>query len=406
MRALAVDAKDPRLIARALARQARYKLETGLGAGIERDVAAAARAARRAGEPRTEAEARRVLAVYLGQRGRYAEGIRAADEALAALESRAALSPPPGGSADDGVRSARTVRIEVLIAKGALLRPTGEIGQAIEVYAETYALLSRHGPRHLLAHVLNNLGVACYGRGDYADALRLYLASIAVSREIGHRDRLGLALSNAGQAHAALGHGERALAFLRKAIEVFAALGGHSTGRADAHVALAEVYSERGEPEAALVELERARATAEATGSRYDLVRVKLGEAVVALARGEHRAARASAEEAERIAVDAGLVIYALHARAYAAEGAAGVGDRSAAQRFVDAVLADPRCADPLRLERGDLVLAACERALRMVGDAPRGDLLAALRQRRASDPPPPIPPPSSAEPGLAEVRS
>src|SRR5438477_646614 len=82
-----------------------------LGSGIERDVAAATRAARRAGELRTEAEAKRVLALYLGQRGRYAEAIHAANEALAALETRSALAPPPGGSADDGVRAARTVRV-------------------------------------------------------------------------------------------------------------------------------------------------------------------------------------------------------------------------------------------------------------------------------------------------------
>jgi tetratricopeptide (TPR) repeat protein len=384
MRAVAVDAKDPRLIARALARQARYKLETGLGSGIERDVAAATRAARRAGELRAEAEAKRVLAVYLGQRGRYAEALHAADESLAALETRSALLPPPGGTADDGVRAARTVRIEVLIAKGALLRQTGEIARAIEVYAEAHALLARHGPRRLLAHVLNNLGVACFSRGDHADALRLYLAALAVHREQGHRDRLGMVLSNAGQAYAALGQRERALAFLRKSIEVYASLGMRATGAADAHVALAEIHAAHGETELALAELERARLDAEASGSRYDAVRVKLGEAIVALARGEFRAARASAEEAERVATEAGIVVYALHARAYAAEASAGAGDRAAAGRFVEAVLTDPYFSDPARVERGDQVIGACERALRTMGEHARADLLAGLKLRRA----------------------
>jgi tetratricopeptide (TPR) repeat protein len=277
----------------------------------------------------------------------------------------------------------RTVRIEVLIAKGALLRQTGQVDRALEAYAETYALLARHGPRHLLAHVLNNLGVACASRAEYTDALRMYLASIAVSREIGHRDRLGMTLSNAGQTHAALGHTERALAFLRKALEVLVALGGRAQSRADAHVALAEVHCARGETEAALAEIEKARAIAEAAGTRYTLVRVKLGEAMVALARGEYRAARASAEEAERVAGEGGIVAYALQARAFAAEGAAGTGDRAAAQRYVDAVLADPCFADPLRIERGDTVLAACERALRTLGDHARADALAAARYRR-----------------------
>ena len=102
--------------------------------------------------------------------------------------------------------------------------------------------------------------------------------------------------------------------------------------------------------------------------------------------RGEFRAARSAAEEAERVATDAGLVVYALHARAHAAEAAAAMGDRAAARVFADAVLADPLLVDPLRLERGELVLAACERTLRMLGDNARADTIAALRHRRVAN--------------------
>jgi hypothetical protein len=145
------------------------------------------------------------------------------------------------------------------------------------------------------------------------------------------------------------------------------------------------MYAARGETEYALAELERARIPTEASGNRLDTVRLKNGEAVVALARGEHRAARTSAEEAERIATEAGLVVYALHARAHAAEAAAFGGDRAAARVFVDAVLADPLIVDPLRLERGELVLASCERTLRLLGDGARAETVAALRHRRSA---------------------
>ena len=151
------------------------------------------------------------------------------------------------------------MRVESLLTKGALLRQTGEIQRAIEVYAEAYAVLQRHGPRRLLAHVLNALGVACHSRGDYADALRLYLGSIAVHRESGQRDKLGLALSNAGQCYAALGLDERALVLLRKAVDVFGALGARGSGSSEAHAALAEMHAARGEGALALAELERAR---------------------------------------------------------------------------------------------------------------------------------------------------
>jgi len=391
LRQSAVESRDPRLVARALARQARYKFDTGLGAHVERDVTAAVRAARRAADARAEAEARRVLALYLGQKGRYAEALVATDNALSALDTRSAAQPPPGGTPDEGVRAARTLRIEVLLARGALFRQTGEIERAIEVYAEAYALLARFGPRRLLAQVLNALGVACFSRGDYADSLTLYRSSLAAQRETGQRDRLGVALSNAGQAYAALGRDDLAMVYLRKALDVYSALGTRGMGSADARVALAELYAGRGETEAALAELELARRDAAQSGSMYDMLRVRLGDALVALTRGELRAARASAEEAERIASDAGITQYLLHARALCAEAAARAGDRAAALKFADRALGDPAMAEPWRIERGDRVLASLERALRESDEPERAALVSELgRQKRRSLTPPP----------------
>ncbi len=387
LRQVSVESRDPRLIARALARQARYKLDTGLGAQIERDVTAATRAARRAMDSRAEAEAMRVLAMFLGQRGRYAEALLAADSALEALDSRNAVQPPPGGTPDEGIRAARTLRIEVLIAKGSLLRQRGEVQGAIEVYAEAYALLSRFGPRRLLAQVLNALGVACFSQGDYQDSLTLYRASISAQRETGQRDRLGVALSNAGQAYAAMGREDLAMAYLRKALDVFVAMGGQQSGSADARVALAEVYASRGDTETALAELERARKDSVASGSKYDLLRVRLGDSIVALARGEFRAARASAEDADRIATETGMSQYSLHARAYAAEASARAGDRLTALKYIDRVLAEAIMAEPWRIERGDRVLQALERALRAIDQPQRAELVVALSRRKRSQP-------------------
>jgi tetratricopeptide (TPR) repeat protein len=385
LRQVAVDSREPRLIARALARQARYKLDTGFGEHIERDVLAATRAARRAGDARAEAEAYRVLALDLGKRGRYGEALVAADRALLALETRLAAQPPPGGTAEDGVRAARTLRVEVLLAQGALFRQTGEIDRAIEVDAEAYALVTRFGPRRLLAQVLNALGVAAYSRGDSEDALVLYRACIAAQRETGQRDRLGVALSNAGQAYAALGRGDLAAAYLRKSLDVYASMGTRGSGVADAHVALAEVYADRGETDAALAQLEVASRDAGHSGSQYDAVRVLLGGALVALVRGDFRSAFEHAERAERLAIEAGIAHYALHARAYAAEAAARVGDRAAALFFADRVLEDPGMVEPWRIERGDRVLASVERAFSAIGEPGRAALVRGLGLRKKS---------------------
>jgi tetratricopeptide (TPR) repeat protein len=383
LRQSAVESRDPRLVARALARQARYKFDTGMGSHIERDVNVAVRCARRASDARAEAEARRVLALYIGQRGRYAEALVATDHALEALDTRNAAQPPPGGTPDEGVRAARTLRIEVLLTRGSLFRQTGEVERAIEVYAEAYALLARFGPKRLLAQVLNALGVACFSRGDYEDSLTLYRASIAAQRETGQRDRLGIALSNAGQAYAAFGRDDLAMAFLRKALDVNSAVGTRGAGNADARVALAEVYVSRSEIEAALAELELARREAALSGSTFDMVRVRLGDALVALARGEPRAALASAEEAERLATEAGMSQYLLHARALGAEAAARGGDRVAALVLADRALADPVMAEPWRIERGDRVLGSLERALRAADEPDRAAMVRELAGRR-----------------------
>jgi serine/threonine protein kinase/tetratricopeptide (TPR) repeat protein len=385
LRQVAVDSREPRLIARALARQARYKLDTGFGDHIERDVLAATRAARRAGDARAEAEAYRVLALDLGKRGRYGEALVAADRALTALETRLAAQPPPGGTAEDGIRAARTLRVEVLLAQGALFRQTGEIDRAIEVDAEAYALVTRFGPRRLLAQVLNALGVAAYSRGDSEDALVLYRACIAAQRETGQRDRLGVALSNAGQAYAALGRGDLAAAYLRKALEVYGSMGARGSGVADAHVALAEVYADRGETDAALAQLEVASRDANHSGSQYDAVRVLLGGALVALVRGDFASARERAEGAERLAIEAGIAQYALHARAFAAEAAARMGDRGAALFHADRVLEDPAMVEPWRIERGDRVLSSVERAFAAIDEPGRAALVRGLGRRKKS---------------------
>ena len=111
-------------MARALARQARYRLETSQGRATPSSAmsAAAVRAARRAGEARVEAGALRVLAVHLGQRGRSTAGARRRRRSARAVLSRPwAMMPPPGRNERARGRSAeRALRVAVLLlAKGA-----------------------------------------------------------------------------------------------------------------------------------------------------------------------------------------------------------------------------------------------------------------------------------------------
>ncbi len=393
LREIAVESRDPRLVARALTRQARYKLETN-AADADRDTVAAVRAARRANEPRTEAEARWVLAVHRGRRGLHREALVELDAALTALTAKEATAAPPGGTADDGVRAARTLRIEVLLSKAALQRMTGEMSECVKAAAEAYALAHAHGPRRLLSPAYEELGMACLTQGGYADALRFFRASVALDRELGSRERIVASLVHAGHALAALGQNDRALAWVLRAKDL---LGTHGSGgvaslTVDVHVTLAELLIERGELDGASESIEHARAGATTLESREALYRMSIGDARLLLARRQFKHARAAAEAAERVAREAGMVVEALHGRAYVAEAAAGMGDRVAARAWLDSVLGDPHFSDPVRVLRGDRVVAACVRALRSMGDGTSADVLdqrlATMRERVAATAP------------------
>ncbi len=391
LRELAVEARDPRLVARALTRQARYKLET-YAADADRDTVAAVRAARRAGEARTEAEARWVLAVYRGRRGMYREALSELEAALKALGAREFASP--GGAPDDAARAARSLRVEVLLSKAALLRTTGVMAECMAAAAEAHALAHTYGPRRLLAPTYEELGMACLAQGGYADALRFFRASVTLDRELGSRERIVASLAQAGQAWAALGQPERAIAWLQRARDLLVSLGAGAVPAVavEVYVSLAELMLERGDIEGAAEAIEHARSGIGALESRHALYRVYLGDARLHLARRQYRQARAAAEAAERVARESGMVVEALHGRAYVAEASAGLGDRASARAWLDSVLGDPHFADPVRVFRGDRVVAACVRALRYMGDGASAEVLearlAVMRQRVAATAP------------------
>jgi serine/threonine protein kinase/tetratricopeptide (TPR) repeat protein len=374
LRTLAVEARDPRLVARALTRQARYKLET-FAADAERDTVAAVRAARRAGEARTEAEARWALAVHRARRGQHREALTELDDALAALRVGESTT---SGATDEGARAARTLRIEVLLAKAERLRAMGEPSESMTACAEAHALALVFGPRRLLGFVYDELGMACMAQGGYADALRFFRAAVALGRESGTRDRIAATLVHGAFALSALGLNDRALAWVTRARDMLPALGRAAAPATstEVHVAQAEILVERGDIEGATEAMDLARAGVGALESRHALFRVCVGDARLLIARKQHRNARAAAEAAARVARESGLVIESLHARALVAEAAGAQGDRVAARAWLDSVLGDPHFADPVRVFRGDAIVSTCARALRAMGESSAATLL------------------------------
>lgn len=365
LREVAVASRDRGVIARALARQARFKIEITPGLDTARDVVAAVRAARRAGDARTEAEARWAWAVHLGHRGELRSAIEQADAALVALRREAEIS--------------RALEVEVLVTRSNMRRWVGEHEAALGLGAEAVATATRFGPRRLLGAAYDAVGMACMASGAPAEALRFFRTAISLEREVGGRDRLARTLLHAGKAWDALGRTARALQFIQRSVSLAESVRhGFGGSLAESLVTLAELLVDRGDIDDAAAAIERARALLGATGGRYAYVRLCIGDGKVLMARRQYRMARVATESAEAAAVESGIPLEVLRARAGTALAAAHLGDRATALGWIERVLGDRLMVNPARMHRGARVLRACAEALRVLGDARGGDVTSA----------------------------
>jgi serine/threonine protein kinase/tetratricopeptide (TPR) repeat protein len=365
LREVAIASQDAGVIARALTRQARFKIEITPGLDTARDVVAAVRAARRAGDARTEAEARWAWSVHLGHRGELRAAIEQADAALGALRREAEVP--------------RALEVEVLVTRSTMRRWVGEHQAALDVGAEAVATATRFGPRRMLGASYDAVGMACMASGAPAEALRFFRTAISLEREVGGRDRMARTVLHAGKAWGALGRATRALQFTQRAVSLAEAVRhGFGGTLAEALVTLAELLVERGDVDDAAAAIERARALLGATGGRYAYVRLCLGDGRVLMARRQYRLARVAVESAEQAAAESGIPLEVLRARAGMALAAAHLGDRGAAMHAIEQVLGDPLMANPARIHRGARVLRACAEALRVLGAGRGGDVTSA----------------------------
>ena len=388
LREVAVASQDPGVIARALTRQARFKIEITPGLDTARDVVAAGRAARRggaagpgadtaggrgrgvragggAGDARKEAEARWAWAVHLGHRGEFRSAVEQADAALVALRGQAEVP--------------HALEVEVLVTQSSTRRWVGEHSAALEIGAEAVATATHFGPRWLLGAAYDAVGMACLAAGAPAEALRFFRTAISLEREVGGRDRLARTVLHAGKAWGALGRSTRALQFVKRAVSLAAAVRhGFGGTLAESLVTLCELLVDRGDIDDAAAAIERARALLGTTGGRYAYVRLCLGDGRVLLARRQYRLARVATESAEEAALESGISLEGLRARASTALATAHLGDRAAAQATLERVLADPLMANPAHFHEGARGLRTCGEVLRVLGATPGGDMASA----------------------------
>ncbi|MGF1465858.1 MAG: protein kinase [Sandaracinaceae bacterium] len=370
-------AGDPAVRAVASLRRARFALDEGRLAGVDELLQAGLEAARASGQREAEVEAHSLRGQLWRDRG---EPARALEALEAALEGAARL--PPLWSA----------RASALVQKATLLWRSGGTEAALRHAAEALAIARRRRLPSIEAGALNALGVILAQAGEFEDAIRVVCASIALDRRSGDRHHLGRKVSNVGQLYGELGHPERALAFLDRALEVFEAVDDQA-GRCDALCAVAEVLAAQGAvPERADEIVEEAERLATRLDDRSDLARVGLVRAELALRRGRRQEALEAARRAEERARAAGSLGFDVLARALQACALARCGRWDDAEAVATALRAETAGRRDLgRAERVHLevarVLAGCGRCGEARDALAEAQAVVAERLERIRDP-------------------
>jgi tetratricopeptide (TPR) repeat protein len=352
MRAIAERTRNPRLLAIAMNRWARYDLDASRHAGVEAMLRRALEASIEAGDNAAEVEALRLWGHLRRDQGDVQGALDAFDRALA----RAGLDPDQLGA-----------RGLTLVQKAILLWRIGNLDASLEASSEAVVIFRRLGHKGNEAYALNALGVCLYSSGAYEDAIAAIRASILLDREAGDRMHLGRKVSNIGQMFSDLGDVERAMEFLRRALDVFESLDDQG-GRADTLSAMAELLIEQiGDLEAATTTLDDARMIAERLGDPYDLAHERLVRAALHAARGNWEECENAARAAVSHARAAAAIGYELLGAAVRAEALARLGRAQEARSVARGVQNAIRARG--MVERAPRLHLTIARALEVAGD-------------------------------------
>jgi CHAT domain-containing protein len=205
-------------------------------------------------EAGVQSEERRIVNNLGGISDLLGEPDAALDQYQRALELSRALGDP--------LFEARTLNNIALIH-----RILGSWQEALRLYGQAREIVERVGDRSLKASVLTNIGFTYNNLGEPQRALAFAEDSLALRREIGDRGGEINTLNNLGYIWRSLGNLEKALAQHRQALDRAVALRDVRL-EAFTRMALGDVLIERGEPAAALRDLDTALASLRESGLR------------------------------------------------------------------------------------------------------------------------------------------
>jgi tetratricopeptide (TPR) repeat protein len=289
--------------------------------------AAAATAARQAGDRPGEAEALSNLGLARRMTGDH-DGAR---QALAdALEIAVAAGDRPGqafalsetaaiqyvtsefvGAADSAGRALDLYRsladrpgeASVLLCLGAVLHSLGDYADAADRFAEALRIYRDLGSRPGQASALNSLGAVRCATGDSEDAVRDLAEALALFRDLGNRPGLASTLGNLGEAYREGGDIARATAAMAQALDIFRDLGDRR-GQASALANLGVLRRTAGDYPAAATALAQALDLSRDLGDRRGAAEILNETGTLQRDRGDPVQARASHEQALDLARD------------------------------------------------------------------------------------------------------
>jgi DNA-binding SARP family transcriptional activator/Tfp pilus assembly protein PilF len=247
----------------------------------------ARQAAREAGEPAAEAQALNCLGLLAGRMGRYPEGARHLQEALALFRSA-------GDRA--GTARALTNFASAKWRQGQYLQAASHYRQGLMLFREIGDVIGE-------AHALNGLGLVDWQRGRYSGAAGRFQGALDLFRRLGDQSNEAHALGNLGMVVGRLGRFPQADEHLREALALLREIGDRS-GAASALTDLGSVACRQGRYQEAARHHEQAlaqfREIGEKTGEAEALN--GLGEVLLATghpaqARAEHAAAMSLASQ-------------------------------------------------------------------------------------------------------------
>lgn len=193
------------------------------------------------------------------RRGDYLAALR---HELTGVELRRRLDPPP-----DLWRS--------LLSLAVLYEQIELFDQSRRYYDEALSEAERGGDAEQIADVLNGYAgfLNDFGAKSATEALAMAERALAVHRELGDAARIGSCLLQVARAQLGLGQFNLAEATFAEALAL-AEVGGYEALRAHVEFRWGELELARGDPEAALARIERARHEYERQSNRHRLIKV------------------------------------------------------------------------------------------------------------------------------------